>query len=103
MRYYEPAPEQEPEQNENTTQSLGAVTYAVMFAAYLFVITILALCGVSFIYFFAVLIAGFPVSGVYLTALQGMQMRRQNLARMQEEQKEPVRTKNDQGYDVIEL
>lgn len=95
--------EYEEESETNTNQSLGAVTYAVMFAAYLFVITVLALCGVDFIYFFAVLIAGFPVSGVYLSALQGMRMRRQNLARTQEDRKEPVRTKNDQGYDIIEL
>jgi small neutral amino acid transporter SnatA (MarC family) len=95
--------EYEDENNSKSDSTLGAVTYSIMFAAYLLAITILALCGVNFIYFFAVLLAGFPVSGVYLSMLQGMRMRRENLARIQEEQKEPVRTKNDAGYDIIEL
>lgn len=89
------------DEDSGSDQRLGAVMYSVMFAAYLLTLAILALCGVSYIYFFAVLLAGFPVSGVYLSMVQGIQMRKQTLADVTPEPH--YRTKNDAGLDVIEL
>lgn len=91
--------------DDRSDHSTGAIMYAVMFAAYLFILAVLAICSVNFIYFFAILLAGFPVSGIYLSMVKGIQARKQALAEIHAEQSkpEPVRTTNAQGYDVIEL
>lgn len=80
----------------------GAVAYAIMFAAYLTSLTILSILGVSLWYFFAILVIGFPVSGVTLSLLQGFQMQRAANT-VPVEPPTPVRTKNDAGLDVIDL
>lgn len=50
---------------------IGAIVYAVMFAVYISAMVTLSIVGVPYIYFFAILIAGIPVSGVTLSLLQG--------------------------------
>jgi small neutral amino acid transporter SnatA (MarC family) len=92
-------------EDNGSNQQVGAVVYSIMFAGYLVTLAVLAILGVNFIYFFAILLAGFPVSGIYLSMVQGIRMRKQNLAQYEPQTNtEPiVRTKNDQGYDIIEL
>lgn len=81
-----------------------------MFAAYLLALTVLAICAVNPFYFFAVLLAGFPVSGLFISAVAGMKEHQKALAEHAPRYNpEPVRHKpaepvvNDQGLPIIKL
>jgi hypothetical protein len=79
-----------------------------MFAAYLLALTVLAICAVSPFYFFAVLLAGFPVSGLFLSGVAGMKARQDSIAehvyRPEPTSKSPAEpVVNDQGLPVIKL
>lgn len=77
-----------------------------MFAAYLIALTVLAILSVNFIYFFAVLLAGFPVSGLYLSAVTGLKARRERIADEVQYNPEPgrlVETTNDQGLPILKI
>jgi len=81
----------------------SATVYAIIFSVFLVVIAVLALAGVNYIYFFAVIIAGL----LPLQALAGMskplRAKKSTPEPVELEPGPAVQTKNDAGLDVIKL
>lgn len=87
---------------------LGAIVYAAMFTVYIGAIVLLAILGVSYVYFFAVIVAGLPVSGVTLSILQGSNWLKQQTKRDNESESALVRVDpsefhNEDGQPVLRL
>lgn len=91
-----------------TPDKLGAIVYAAMFTVYIGAIVLLAIIGVPYVYFFAVIVAGLPVSGVTLSLLQGSNWLKQQTKKEYDaatvlERVDPSEFRNNDGQPVIRL
>lgn len=87
---------------------LGAIVYAAMFTVYIAALVVLAIIGVHFAYFLAILIAGIPVSGVTLSLLQGFNWLKQQNSTVPVEESTATATfnpeyTNESGLPVIRM
>ncbi len=85
----------------------GAVAQAIIFAAYLFSLTILAILAVNVWFFLIIAVAGLPASGIFhIIEGHARQIRWEKEYAAQQESAVPIREEritNDDGLPVINL